>query len=65
VTTVEMLTAKEMQALLQVDRLTIYRMAAAKRLPQVQRIADILAHIVTERAALIGKLTTIAELVKR
>lgn len=34
-------------------------------LSQVQRIADILAHIVTERAALIGKLTTIADLITR
>lgn len=33
---VEMLTAKEMQVLLQVDRSTIYRMAAAKRLPAVK-----------------------------
>lgn len=34
-------------------------------LSQVQRIADILAHIVTEQAALIGKLTTIANLITR
>jgi len=32
----EMLTAKEMQAMLQVDRSTIYRMAEAKRLPAVK-----------------------------
>lgn len=33
---VEMLTAKEMQALLQVDRSTIYRMADAKKLPAIK-----------------------------
>lgn len=32
----EMLTAKDMQALLQVDRSTIYRMATAKQVPAVE-----------------------------
>ncbi len=33
---VELLTPKEMQTLLQVDRSTIYRMAEAKRLPAIK-----------------------------